>query len=61
MVGVQQLNGGLSRTSLTCRVFSVSQHTGVCFTAGDFVPVPCKIFHRHSSSMQLTVIFGKQL
>lgn len=47
MIGVQQPNGGLSRTSLTCRVFSVSQHTGLCFTAGNFVPVPCKIFHRH--------------
>lgn len=47
MTGVQHLNGGVPRTSQICRVFSVSQHTGVCFTAGNFVPVPCKIFHRH--------------
>lgn len=47
MVRVEHSNGGLSRTSQICRVFIVSQHSGICFTAGDFVPVPCKIFHQH--------------
>lgn len=48
---------------LDLQSFNVSQHLGICFTAGDFVPVPCKIFHRHfflrtadSSVRQTTLI-----